>query len=134
MVSGMAPLKATVRIDLDAMAASASKSNPLVCPFDATVTAVRYIPSADVTGANTNTRRLAVVNKGLDGNGTTEVAALQFNSGVNAADFDVKDVPLTATVADRDVDEGEVLDVRSAAVGTGIAEPGGVVEIDLSRR
>jgi hypothetical protein len=42
-------------------------------------------PDAAITGANTNTRTISLVNKGQDGTGTTVVATLALTSGVNRA-------------------------------------------------
>ena len=49
---------------------------------DGVISSVKYIPAAGITGANTNTRKVVLVNKHADGSGATAVATLQFNSGV----------------------------------------------------
>jgi hypothetical protein len=104
------------------------------CPYDATVTGVTYTPEANITGAATNNRRVAVVNRGTDGSGTTVVAELTFDSGVNATAGDEKTITLSETAANLDVDAGEVLAYVSDANNTGLADPGGLVQISISRR
>lgn len=94
-----------------------------------TVTAVTYAPVTTITGANTQTRLVALVNKKLDGTGTTTIATLQFNSGVNAAASDEKAITLSATAADLQVAAGDILQWQSTHVGTGIADPGGLVVV-----
>jgi hypothetical protein len=102
-------------------------------PFKGVVRSVTYTPKVAIAGVNTNTRRVRVFNRRQDGSGATVVADLQFNAGVNATAFDERDIPLTATVADRDVAEGDILEFRSESVGTGLADPGGVVAIEFQR-
>lgn len=100
----------------------------------ATITGVTYAPNALITGANTNTRRVALVNRGQNGAGSTVVAELQFNSGVNAPAFDEKAITLSATPANLSVAEGDILEWLSDAVGTGLADPGGLIVVTLSRK
>lgn len=102
-------------------------------PFGGRVTEVTYTPEADITGVNTNTRKISLVNKGQDGNGNVEVAALQFDAAVNASDFDEKALVLNATPANLNVVEGDILVWLSAAVGTGLADPGGLAQVKVAR-
>ena len=103
------------------------------CPFDGTVTAVSYTPDAAITGANTNTRRVALVNRGSAGTGTTIVAELQFNSGVDAVAGDEETITLSGTAANLEVTQGDILAWESEAVGTGLADPGGLVQVGIRR-
>ncbi len=105
-----------------------------VVPFPATVTAVSYIPKADITGAATNNRAVSLLNTGQAGAGSTSVASLAFGNGTNAADYDETALTLTATTANRDVAAGDVLRWNSTHVGTGITDPGGLVRVALTRR
>ena len=102
-------------------------------PHRGTVSSVTFTPNAAITGANTNTRAIRVRNRGAAGAGTTVVAELQFDSGVNATAFDEKVVPLSGTAANLNVAEGDVLEVFSDAVGTGLADPGGTVKVLIDR-
>jgi len=103
-------------------------------PYDSTVVGVSYTPDANITGANTNTRLVRVVNRKADGSGTVVVASLQFNSGVNAPAGDEKALTLSGTASDLLLNQGDILAFESNAVGTGIADPGGLVQVDISRR
>lgn len=105
-----------------------------VAPFDCTVTSVTYIPNATITGANTNTRAIRLRNKGAAGAGSTVVAELQFDSGVNATAYDEKAITLSGTAANRDLAAGDVLAVLSDSVGTGLADPGGLLRVTVARR
>jgi hypothetical protein len=100
-----------------------------VAPRDGTVSAVTYTTVTAITGANTNTRSVSLVNKGQAGAGTTVIATLQFNSGVNTVAADEKTITLSATASDLLLVAGDVLQWQSTAVGTGIADPGGLVTI-----
>lgn len=102
-------------------------------PYAATVTGVTYSPDAAITGANTNTRRVALINRGAAGAGTTVVAELQFDSGVNGVAGDEKTITLSATAANLVLVAGDILAWFSDAVGTGLADPGGLVQVELSR-
>lgn len=101
-------------------------------PYDGTVSAVSFVADALLTGANTNTRKLSLVNKKQDGGGTVVVATLQFNNGVNATAFAAKTITLTATAADLVVANGDVLVWQSDSVGTGIADPGGLAVVTFT--
>lgn len=134
-MSSRAPLVRTIEADSDAVAAG---SDGVVtvgrAPFAGTVTEVTYTPNAQLTGANTDSRTLSIVNKALDGNGTTSVASKAFTSGVNANDFDETAITLSGTAANLVVAEGDVLAFVSTHVGsTGLADPGGHVKIAISR-
>ncbi|GGV91594.1 hypothetical protein [Streptomyces massasporeus] len=103
-------------------------------PFDCTVTSVQYVPEAAITGAATNNRTVSLVNKGQAGSGTTTVATLTFDNGVNAAANDEKAITLSGTAANLDLSAGDTLLWRSIHVASGITDPGGVVRVTISRR
>lgn len=102
-------------------------------PFNGTVTDVTYTPDAAITGAATNHRAIRVRNRGQAGSGTTVIAELAFDAGVNATAFDEKTIPLSATPANLTVAEGDVLEAFSDAIGTGIVDPGGRLAVTISR-
>jgi hypothetical protein len=129
-----APRVVTFRVQVDAVAGGADDTVELgLAPFDGTVTRAEVI-SEGITGANTNTRKHEVINKGQAGAGTTVVATKQYNSGVNAAASDNTAVTLSATAADLLVAAGDALAFVSTHVGTGIADTGGIVEVDVTSR
>jgi hypothetical protein len=84
-----------------------------------------------ITGAAPNNRRLDLVNRGQDGTGAAVIATLTFGAGINAAAYDQRDVPVTP--ANAAVAAGDILEWRSTAVGTGLADPGGLVQVDIDR-
>lgn len=99
-----------------------------------TVTSVSYTPKANVTGDNTETRTISLINKGADGNGTTLVATLALVTGVGMLDFDEKALTLSATPANLVVAANDVLAFTSTHSGsTGLADPGGNVKVELAR-
>lgn len=129
-----APFIREISENVPAVGTAATDSTDLAdAPFAGTVTGVTFTPDAAITGANTNTRLVELVNGGQAGAGTTVVASLQFNSGVNAVQHDEKVITLSGTPANLVVAEGDVLFWRSTAVGTGLADPGGLVEVTISR-
>jgi hypothetical protein len=72
------------------------------------------------------------VNKGQSGSGSTVVATLAMTSGVNAVAFDELAATLSSTAADKVVAAGDILAWVSTAVGgTGLADPGGLVQIEI---
>jgi hypothetical protein len=102
-------------------------------PFAGTVTAVTYTPDGDITGAATHNRTHEVVNRGAAGAGTTSVASLNYASGINATAGDEKTITLSGTPANLVLAAGDVLAFKSTAVGNGIADPGGLVQVTISR-
>lgn len=90
---------------------------------------VTYTPDTAITGDDTNNVILSVVNKGLLGVGTDVVATLTFATGVDGVKADGKDIPLTATLADRIILPGEVLQMEKTETGTGLALPAGDLQI-----
>ena len=130
-----APLVKTLQAVTPAVATAGNDDSAVVgpAPFAGAVTAVEYYPKADITGAATNHRRLRLVNKGQAGAGTTVVAELIFDNGVNAADFDAKALTLSAVAGALDVVAGDLLVFETTHIGTGIADPGGSVVVTLAR-
>lgn len=102
-------------------------------PETGVVTSVTYAANAAVTGANTNSRSLVLLNRGQTGVGTTEVARLDLVAGVNLAADDETALTLSATTANRNVTAGDILEFQSNAVGTGLADPGGLLQVEISR-
>lgn len=129
------PLVRTTRANVPSVAANTdAETDILIAPEAATVTAVTYVAATAITGANTDSRTAVLVNKGQSGSGTTIVATKAFTSGVNAAADDDTAITLSATAANLVVASGDVLVWQSNHVGsTGLADPGGLVVVDLTR-
>jgi hypothetical protein len=97
-------------------------------PFRGVITAVEFIPSAGVTGANTNYFTLNVRNR-TTGAGTVIPATLAFVSGTDAVAQTPKTITLSGTAANLAVAEGDVITVEKAVTGTGLACPDGEVVV-----
>jgi len=134
-MSMKAPLVTTIRVPVAAVIAASDLTSPIgIAPFAGTVTGVRYIPTSVLTGADTNSRTANVYNRGQAGAGTTVVASKAFTAGVNAPANDGTDITLSGTGANLVVAAGDALDWESLHVGgTGLADPGGLVEVDITR-
>lgn len=132
-----APLQRTLTADVPPVAITADGSTVVGdAPITGTVTSVSYTPEAAVTGAaSPASRTLSLVNHGAAGAGTTVVATLALVGGVNLVAYDAKPITLSVVADATDVAEGDVLEWRSIAVtsGTGLADPGGQVEVVVDR-
>lgn len=130
-----APLIRKIEASIPATAAAADYDQTVgEAPFDGTVTSVSYTPEANITGANTETRTLTLVNKGATGAGTTVVATLALTSGVNGTAFDEKALTLSVVAGATTVAEGDILAFVSTHSGsTGLADPGGLAQVEISR-
>lgn len=133
--TGQGPSQIVLRRRALAAIAAADGDCPLlIAPWAGSVVSVKYIPVATITGANTDSRTLRVINKGAAGSGTTVMASKAFTNGVNGTAFTAVDITNSVTATDLDFAAGDVLDFNSLHVGaTGLADPGGTVVITLSR-
>ena len=131
-----APLQRVIEADVPAVSTAGNDDDSIVAqaPFDCTVTAVQYVPEAAITGADTNSRTVSLINKGAAGSGTTTVASLALTSGVNASAADEKTITLSGTAANLDLVAGDTLLWRSLHIGTGITDPGGLLRVTVTRR
>lgn len=125
-------LKVYTAIVPGAAQAAGAETTIFVAPFAATVTSVLYFADTAITGADTDTRKVSLVNKKTDASGTDEAAALQFNNTVNAAAF-VGETITNGTLAKRTLAAGDVVNWVSAKVGNGIADPGGTIVVTIER-
>lgn len=109
------------------------QTNIIVAPFAGTVTAVTYVTEDDITGADTNSRTVTLVNKGSDGTGTAAVATLAFVDTVDAGADEATTITVTTDAEDKVVAAGDVLQWSSTAPGDGLADPGGLVVVTIQR-
>lgn len=129
-----APHIRTIEQDVPAVSAGSDQNTVVLeCQFQGTVTSVTYIPASTITGAATNNRTLSLVNKGAAGSGNTSIASLTFNNGTNATGNVETAVALSGTAANLNVAQGDVLQWQSVHNGTGIADPGGLIRVTISR-
>lgn len=130
------PLVRTIEETAPAAAATATAQTVLgAAPWPASVTAVTYTPAGAITGAaSPASRTFTLYNRGQAGTGVTVVATLAMTAGVNAALYDERTIPLSGVAGATAVVEGDVLGWESFAVGaTGLADPGGLVRVTMSR-
>lgn len=134
MASSSAPLVQTLRLLAPAVGTAGNDAVTLVgaAPFAGVVSAVRYIPAAGMTGSST-ARTLNLYNRGQAGAGTTVVATKAHTAGVNSASKQSNTITLSGTAANLVVAAGDVLDWESLHVSTGITDPGGIVEVEITR-
>lgn len=118
----------------ESTAGNSRNTNIFRVDSDGTVSSVTYATLTAITGANTNTRSVSLVNKGQAGAGSTVIATLQFNSGVNTVASDEAAITLSGTPANLLVVAGDILQWQSTAVGTGIADPGGLVAVTVAAK
>jgi len=135
MATGQAPFTRTERRSTQPVATAGNDLSTVaaVAPFDGTITAVTYTTPTAITGANTNSRTVALTNKGQAGSGTAVPATLALVSGVNTTASVPKTITLSSTASDLVVAAGDVLVWSSTHVGTGIADTGGLLSITFSR-
>lgn len=99
------------------------------------VSSVTYTPEAAVTAHATNYRTFRLVNKGQAGAGSTVIASFATDT-VTTDDlvaFDEKSITLSTTAADLVVAVGDILVWDETVAASGVASPGGRVEIEIKR-
>lgn len=129
-----APLVRSIETTVPALGAGVAGDQTVgEAPFAGTLTAASFTPEANITGDATNKRTLTIVNKGADGNGATVMATLDFVAGVNATDFNEQAFTLSAVPGATTVAAGDILAVAEAVAGAGLANPGGLVTLELTR-
>lgn len=103
-------------------------------PYACTVTAVAYIPEDSVTGLTlaTAARTLTVFNRGTGGSSTTSVATRTVSSGTDLTNCLPFSLTL-GTAANLVLASGDVLELESLAITTGVLDPGGKILVTYSR-
>jgi|SRR5690242_19026396 hypothetical protein len=139
-MTAQAPFTKVIRIRVPAVATAGNDLTSALgaAEFDGVITSAKYIPDAGLTSNDTAYRTYSIVNKGQAGAGATSMAsaATKTSGGGGTGDFTAfKGVSLTlsGTPANLAFASGDVLALGSVHTGTGVADPGGVVEVTLSR-
>lgn len=133
-MSDTAPLLQTVTVSVAGTATAVdNERNVAVAPYGGSVNLVTYTPETTLSGVDTNSRTITLVNKGQTGTGTTIIATKAFTAGQNAAADDETTIPLSPTAGNRLIQNGDVLAWQSLHVGTGLADPGGLAKIEFLR-
>lgn len=102
-------------------------------PYAGVVSGVSYTTDAAITGHASNNRTLSLINKKLDGLGTTSVAAVTTDGSNSFVAADEKALTLSGTAANLVVAEGDVLLFDSNANASGVIDPGGLVRVLIER-
>lgn len=133
--SGQAPHVRKIEATIPSATAAAAQDQVVgEAPLAGRVTSVSFTPEAAITGQATNFRTFRLLNKGAAGSGSTVIASLAFDgAGVTAAAFDEREITLSATEANRDVAAGDILAWDETVAGTGLASPGGLAQVEISR-
>lgn len=129
------PFTRDFTVSVPAVTTAEATRDDVVCraPFAGTVAAVTVIPDAAITGVDTNSRTLSVINKGSTGAGTTVAASKAFASGTNAPAFDETAITVTTDTTSKTVAEGDVLALSQVKVGSGLASARMLVKVSLTR-
>ena len=118
-----------------ATAATVSEEPAFRAPYNCTVQSVRFVPKTAITGNATNFASLEARNKGAAGVGTTQVAVMPFDTPTtdDVVAYDEKAIPLSATAANLNLVEGDVLALRKTVGGTGMIIDG-IIEVAFGPR
>ena len=129
--TGEAPLTYTLRraVIPDAAAGTDYTTAVGTMPFAGSVSAVRFIPDASVSGATATATTLTVTNKTQ----TLNPAALAFITGTDLTVGVPKVITLSGVAANLVVAASDVLQLVKTHAGAGTALLGGVLEIDIVR-
>ncbi len=110
-------------------AATATEEYPIfVAHGDCEVMGVTIVPQAAVTGQDTNTTHLNIIDKGTDGTGTTERANYDLTNGNDLAAFD--EFAFTLTNPPIAADDGTVWTLQYEKVSSGLAVPHLLVRVE----
>lgn len=124
-LSGDIPVR--VSHPAQATAATAESYSVLRAERALQITGARWVPNANVTGANTNNFALGLVNKGAAGSGTGVVTSvLTFVSGTNATASIATELTIGAAPT---LAAGDILVLARTVNGTGLASPSGTLEL-----
>ena len=112
------------------LAATATEIVPVFeAPVNCRITKVTFRPGAAVTGANTNTTHLNVIDMGVAGTGTSEKGNYDLISGNDLAAGEAK--ALYAPAGGLAVSQGNLIGLQFEKVGTGLTVPAGAVIVEF---
>ncbi len=129
-----APLVQTIKATIPALGAAVAGDQTIgEAPFACTLTGASFTPEAAITGATATARTFTIVNKGAAGAGTTVMATLAFIDTVDGVAFDEKSFTLSVVANATTAAAGDILAVVEAVAGGGTANPGGLIQCELTR-
>jgi len=100
-------------------------------PFDCTMTAVKLIHGADVTGQATNYFTWTLRNRGTAGTATTSLATRAYSG---TAVTDSRGVPRTLYSTETNLSAGQIIELEWTKAGNGLASPPTAVIIEYKAR
>ena len=110
--------------------ADASKEVPIfLAEFACKIVKVSLVPQAAVSGADTNTRHLNLINKAAGGAGATELTNYDLTSGNDLAVMD--EYVLYNPSTPLDLPANTVLALEGEKIGTGLATPEMLVQVEF---
>lgn len=116
-------------VELNHVAHAAATADEHLCAFRspcrALLKGVSWVPLTAVTGANTDSTNINIQNRGTDGNGTDELANVDFEEGTNAADLTALAIYSPAAGSELQMSTGTVIAAQFEKVGLGLDLPGG---------
>src|SRR5690349_20425514 len=98
-----------VTVPVGGMAAAGTDNEvvAMVAPFNAVVTAVRWVPASAVTATGTNYSTISVRNRGAAGSGSALPASRSYASG-NSTAWVGENMTLSGTASDLSLSAGDV--------------------------
>lgn len=101
-------------------------------PFRCTITAVEFIPSANITGAASNYFTLNIRNRTTGGAGTAIPASLAYSTApITGTASAPGSITLSATATDLVLAAGDVVTAEKAITGSGLACPDGSIVVHV---
>ena len=127
----------TIRL-LTHAAATATEARAVFFALNDAVTliGVAFVPDGAITGDNTNYTEMNLIDAGTAGAGSTEIAHIDWTTGVNGVAFDAKAFATAAltTFTRYDLAAGAVVKLEFAKVSSGVAIPAGLLVIAYEPR
>lgn len=126
------PLTRRYKANVPTVVTTASSLSFVDTTYEAeTVSSVIYVPAGAVTGAAAG-RTLTLYNRSAAG-ATTVVAQLTLASGTNLSDNVPQAITLSTTSANLLLAASAILEWESIATGSGVVDPGGLVQVNTTR-
>lgn len=116
------------------LAAAAAAEVPVPVPFNAVITAAKWIPGAAITANGTNFFTLSFRNRGAAGAGTVQWATARAYSSVNGVANTPEALTLSSTASDLNIAAGDLVTVQVTHTASGLAVPAGVVALTIRGR
>jgi hypothetical protein len=95
------------------------------------IVSLSLTPEANVTGATATARTFTVYNKGPAGALNRVLGTLVLGTGNDLVAYVPKTIPLSGTVADLEIAQGDVIVCTETVAGAGTAHSGGVLEVTI---